>query len=736
MALEYDISGEFTIASNPGGEVGGSLDYDYRIKVNKHPNYGKVVVDAGIMYRITVQYNGITKSLAGGEVEFDYVEKARVVTFLLDENESAQFWTGAYYYYYDVVLNFPSTASISASNVHAGSNANVSWKFSDPEGDPVTVRKLKRYIKAKGSSTWTSSNISVSSSATSYSDAIPAEYRGGEVYWEIEITDKLDVGRDWTYGLSSTATSPTYTISVPNSAPTTPGVPAVPDKIKEGDTISVSWGASSDADGNLAGYQLQASLDNGSWTTVYTGASTAIAYTIPKGTKYIAFRVCAYDSSNAYSGYATTATFEVVSALSGYISVNQIQRNIVGGYAFVDGVAREIVGAYVCVNGVWRSCSGGSGKANLPSGYTATEYVDLNGRQYIDTKFVVGGNTRVILDFEVTSMNATTAILGGRNSVQSKTFTMFYYNNTYRSDYNTTQMNIAVDAVGRHMLDANKNVWLLDGVSVTHNASSFSGDYTLYIGSLNNAGVAYSSGLVGKIYSCKVYDNGTLIRDYVPCKNASGKSGFWDMITQTFNELQAVGGANIASGYTQLDYIESTGTQYIDTGFWANNLTRVVVEAVPLDIRDAGNSQGFIPYGAAEKYNSRAFECYSQGNQFEINYGSNYEFITNVVSGEKVTIDQNKNSVIISKPYENVNMVLASSTFSAPFTIGLFGTSRASKLYSGPMRLYSCKIYDNGTLKRDYIPCIAPSGQVGLFNSVDNTFVTNSGTGSFVASPI
>lgn len=542
MALEYNISGEFTIASNPGGEVGGSLDYDYRIKVNKHPNYGKVVVDVGVMYRITVQYNGITKILAGGEVEFDYVEKARVVTFLLDENGSAQFWTGAYYYYYDVVLNFPPTASISASNVHAGSNANVSWKFSDPEGDPVTVRKLKRYIKAKGSSTWTSSNISVSSSATSYSDAIPAEYRGGEVYWEIEITDKLDVGRDWAYGLSSTATSPTYTISVPNSAPTTPGVPAVPDKIKEGDTISVSWGASSDADGNLAGYQLQASLDNGSWTTVYTGASTAIAYTIPKGTKYIAFRVCAYDSSNAYSGYATTATFEVVSALSGYISVNQIQRNIVGGYAFVDGVAREIVGAYVCVNGVWRSCSGGSGKANLPSGYTATEYVDLNGRQYIDTKFVVGGNTRVILDFEVTSMNATTAILGGRNSVQSKTFTMFYYNNTYRSDYNTTQMNIAVDAVGRHMLDANKNVWLLDGVSATHNASSFSGDYTLYIGSLNNAGVAYSSGLVGKIYSCKVYDNGTLIRDYVPCKNASGKSGFWDMITQTFNELQAVGG--------------------------------------------------------------------------------------------------------------------------------------------------------------------------------------------------
>lgn len=251
---------------------------------------------------------------------------------------------------WDVPNKPPKCESISASNVYAGATATVRWSISDPDKDTTYTTSLKRYIKAKGSSTWVSSNLSVSSYTSSYSDAIPAEYRGGEVYWEVGFRDS--------YYATGTATSPTYTISVPNSAPTTPGVPAVPDKIKEGDTISVSWGASSDADGNLAGYQLQASLDNGSWTTVYTGTSTAIAYTVPKGTKYIAFRVCAYDSSNAYSGYATTATFEVVSALSGYISVNQIQRNIVGGYAFVDGVAREIVGAYVCVNGVWRSCSG------------------------------------------------------------------------------------------------------------------------------------------------------------------------------------------------------------------------------------------------------------------------------------------------------------------------------------------------------------------------------------------
>ncbi len=38
------------------------------------------------------------------------------------------------------------------------------------------------------------------------------------------------------------------------------------------------------------------------------------------------------------------------------------------------------------------------------------------------------------------------------------------------------------------------------------------------------------------LYSCQIYDNGTLIRDYVPCvRKADGVSGLFDKVNKTFN---------------------------------------------------------------------------------------------------------------------------------------------------------------------------------------------------------
>lgn len=49
--------------------------------------------------------------------------------------------------------------------------------------------------------------------------------------------------------------------------------------------------------------------------------------------------------------------------------------------------------------------------------------------------------------------------------------------------------------------------------------------------------------------------------------------------------------------------------------------------------------------------------------------------------------------------------------------------------------IYSCQIYDNGTLVRDYVPCINPSGEVGLYDLVGGKFYGNAGSGVFVTGP-
>lgn len=52
------------------------------------------------------------------------------------------------------------------------------------------------------------------------------------------------------------------------------------------------------------------------------------------------------------------------------------------------------------------------------------------------------------------------------------------------------------------------------------------------------------------------------------------------------------------------------------------------------------------------------------------------------------------------------------------------------------MNLYSCQIYDNGTLIRDYIPCQTTAGEIGLWDDANSVFYGNAGTGAFSAGPV
>jgi hypothetical protein len=179
-----------------------------------------------------------------------------------------------------------------------------------------------------------------------------------------------------------------------------------------------------------------------------------------------------------------------------------------------------------------------------------------------------------------------------------------------------------------------------------------------------------------------------------------------------------------------IEYIESTGTQYIDTGFIPNQDTRVDIIAAPMSIADAGTGTGFIPYGAGEGYNSKAFECYTVGGQLEFNYAGQYDFLGEPAVQMMHTISHNKNKVTVTANAKQYTKDFTYGTFTAPYTITLFAIHRASML-CGLARIYSCQIYDNGTLIRNYYPCLDPDGVACLYDKVNKEYVYNSGTGSF-----
>ena len=98
-----------------------------------------------------------------------------------------------------------------------------------------------------------------------------------------------------------------------NTAPTTPSSISVPGSIQGGSTITVSWGASTDAESNLEGYILERSTDGGkSWSQVYQGNSRSTTNTVAFGTASVMYRVKAYDSDGLASGYKTSSAVTVI----------------------------------------------------------------------------------------------------------------------------------------------------------------------------------------------------------------------------------------------------------------------------------------------------------------------------------------------------------------------------------------------------------------------------------------
>ena len=96
-----------------------------------------------------------------------------------------------------------------------------------------------------------------------------------------------------------------YTV-VYNQAPTAPSSISVPSEVIGGENLVISWGQSTDPDGNLAGYKLERKNNGGTWTQVYSGSSRSYTDSITYGWESVQYRVKAYDTAGAESAYATS----------------------------------------------------------------------------------------------------------------------------------------------------------------------------------------------------------------------------------------------------------------------------------------------------------------------------------------------------------------------------------------------------------------------------------------------
>ena len=176
----------------------------------------------------------------------------------------------------------------------------------------------------------------------------------------------------------------------------------------------------------------------------------------------------------------------------------------------------------------------------LPSGFTKLAYIQSSGTQWIDTGFKPKWNSRIVIDSSGIQSIGSTALFGCRNTASatdSESFGVLIPGTTsqLRSDYFGKNATLTQpDKTPRTILDMNKNVFTAFGLTATNTAvSSGQSEINLFLFCYNNVGTAnYFSTYI--MYSCKIYDDDTLVRDFVPCINASGEVGLFDMVNRQF----------------------------------------------------------------------------------------------------------------------------------------------------------------------------------------------------------
>lgn len=201
--------------------------------------------------------------------------------------------------------------------------------------------------------------------------------------------------------------------------------------------------------------------------------------------------------------------------------------------------------------------------------------------------------------------------------------------------------------------------------------------------------------------------------------------------------LEVAGGVlwkGLPAGYKRLEYIETTGEEYIDTGFFLNQDSRIVCK-----FQLTSSSSGQCLYGARYRVVNRDFSTRIVTSRWQANYGTEYgsvnqaDFPSKYPADCEIHVIDHGASFFIDGEFIKT---YAPTTFTTPRTCTIGSVNASNGMLFCEGRFYSFVIFDNGVPARDLLPCKAPDGEIGMYDTVGAVFYPNAGDGEFVAGPV
>lgn len=393
--------------------------------------------------------------------------------------------------------------------------------------------------------------------------------------------------------------------------------------------------------------------------------------------------------------------------------------------------------------------------------YKVLDYIQSSGTQYIDFGFPIttktfkvqmqamyfssSTNEQPLISIWTSSYNYWNVFVNASNQMS------FYYNahlNGSTISFNSVlNLEFGTDEYGTYGYAGKRWVSVNGSVSSTSTSLLNTNNTTLKLftrGDLNGK-------TSGRVYYVKQYNGTSLVHDIVPVKRVSdGLVGMYDKTTKKFHKNSGTGvftyGAEtgetingdsvsrkvksayisvpLPDGYQQVEYIQSTGTQYIDTGASIFSLTNFKIE---LDMYP----NSFYNYNSlwGSTYDADTFESWFYSDGILAFRYNNVRVGNTAFSVKRMRIVEEKKGTTLSLSVDGSQIATGTTTASTatnPLILFLSGQDY------GKYKLYSCKIYNDKTLIRDFIPCYRKSDSVaGLYDLVNKVFYTNSGTGVF-----
>lgn len=383
--------------------------------------------------------------------------------------------------------------------------------------------------------------------------------------------------------------------------------------------------------------------------------------------------------------------------------------------------------------------------------YEELEYIKSTGTQFIDTGIPARTNTSIEVDAKLNAINNRTTMMGnwGTRENDDLRWCVYFHNderlyfyistsnyswewsnkvgvrNIYKIDHNKFYVNgnLYRDFTSRGNIDTQKNA-------------------LIFTASSDGSDACYMT-----LYACKVWENDVLVRDFIPVRRKSDNEiCLYDKLTEEFYTNRGTGSFSAGpekksklSDFKILDYIQSTGNQFIDI----NYIPKTLHTKYELGFMRTGTNGLWNPIINSEEDVRFGIMCTTSGTdrfnkgQFHIGATSEFKSVQFPISDNvKYDMIADKTGISVNNTkYDLEGVVNATGQWSTYINHRRNSSSSYSSEYSLG-RWYYLKIYEDDELVKDFVPVKRIyDDELGVYDRINNNFYVNNGTGEFTAGP-